>query len=93
MRRTVVIAAAGVLAGCSSMSCGASQEKLGQLKLGMSRDEAGALMGCPGKQVSENGSYVTVEWSGPDSLLMSRTYVVFLSGRVFTYSIENRGGF
>jgi|SRR5579885_1964035 hypothetical protein len=85
------------LAACSSMSCGADEQKLAQLKPGLSRADAAALMGCPGKLVGESGSspgrFSTVEWSGPGSLLFARTYVVFLDDRLYTYSTEKRGGF
>ncbi len=79
------------------MSCGADQQKLAQLKLGMTRSESSAVMGCSGKLVSESGSasgkYTMIEWSGPDSLFFSRTYVVFLDDRLYTYTTEKRGGF
>ena len=85
------------LAGCSSTSCGANEQKLAQLKPGMSHSDASAVMGCSGKLVSESGNapgkYTTIEWSGPDSLLLSRTYVVFLDDRLYTYTTEKRGGF
>ena len=85
------------LAGCSSMSCGADQQKLAQLKPGMSHGEANAVMGCSGKLVSESGrppgKYTTFEWSGPESLLFSRTYVVFLDDRLYTSTTEKRGGY
>lgn len=88
---------AALLAGCSSMSCGADQQKLAQLHPGMSRDEASAVMGCGGNLVSESGKkpgrFATVEWSGPGSLLFSRTYVVFLDGELYTFSTQKRGGF
>ena len=95
------IAAAAALVvsatGCASMGCGADQAKVAQLKPGMSRDETSTLMGCPGKLVSDSGTapgkFTTVEWSGPDSLLFSRTYVVFLDDRIYTFSTEKRGGF
>lgn len=96
MRRRALVSliAAGVaLAGCSPLGCEVSQDKLAQLKLGMSRDEASSLLGCPGKQVSQNGSFATVEWSGPQTLSLSRFYVVFLDGRVYTTATEKRGGF
>ncbi len=89
--------AAVVLAGCSSVSCGANSNKLMQLRAGMSRDQADAVMGCSGKLVSEptdtSGRFATVEWPGPDSLLFSRTHVVFLDGGLYTYSTQKRGGF
>lgn len=97
MYRSLALLALLPLAGCSAISCGANDEKLAKLKPGMSREEASGLMGCSGKLVSENnkspGKFSTIEWSGPDSLLMSRTYVVFLDDRVYTYSVERRGGF
>src|SRR5689334_5106029 len=86
-----------LLAGCSVTGCGADDDKLAKLKPGMSHEEAVGLMGCSGKLVSENGKspgrFSTVEWRGPGALPLSRTYVVFLDDRVYTYSVEKRGGF
>ncbi len=97
LHRPLVIFAATLLAGCSSLTCGANSHRLMQLRAGMSRDEASAVMGCSGKLVSETpdaaGRFATVEWSGPDSLLFSRTYLVFVDGKLSTYSTERRGGF
>ena len=91
------IAAAFWLAGCSSMSCGADEQKLAQLKPGLSREQTASLMGCSGKLVHESGAtpgrFSTVEWSGPGSLMFGRTYVVFLDDKLYTYSTEKRGGF
>jgi hypothetical protein len=97
VRQLIALAAAGILAGCSSTSCGADHDKLARLKPGMSREDANALMGCPGIQVSESGAspgrFTTVEWNGPDSLQLSRIYVVFLDGSLYTYSTQRRGGY
>jgi hypothetical protein len=88
---------AALVAGCSSVSCGANAEKLEKLKPGLTREETAEIMGCPGKPVGDEsqaaGSFRTVEWSGPGSLLMSRTYVVFQNDRLYTYETEKRGGF
>ena len=84
-------------AGCSSLSCGADQRKLAQLREGMSYQEVSQLMGCPGENVSKHGldanEFATMEWAGPDSLLFSRTHVVFYDRKLFSVMTYKRGGF
>ena len=84
-------------AGCSSLSCGVDQHKLAQLREGMSYAEVSKLMGCSGERVSEHGldpdEFATIEWAGPDSLLFSRTHVVFFDRKLFSVMTYRRGGF
>ena len=84
-------------AGCSSLSCGADQHKLAHLREGMSYEEVSKLMGCSGERVSEHGldpdEFATIEWAGPDSLLFSRTHVVFFDRKLFSVMTYGRGGF
>ena len=92
--RVLIVCVASLLGGCTSLSCGANTQKLAHLHPGMSRDETSALMGCMGKPVGGSADrFATVEWSGPGSLLFSRTYVVFLDDKLFTVSTEKRGGY
>src|SRR5262245_32956144 len=82
---------------CSSLSCGADQYKLAELREGMTYEEVSKLMGCPGNRISEHGlepdEYATIEWAGPDSLLFSRTHVVFFDRKLTSVMTYARGGF
>jgi hypothetical protein len=84
-------------AGCSSLSCGADQRKLAELREGMSYEDVSRIMGCSGTRISEHGldpgEYATIEWAGPDSLLFSRTHVLFFDRRLFSVMTYPRGGF
>ena len=84
-------------AGCSSLSCGADQRKLAQLREGMSYEEVSRIMGCGGTSIGEHGlepgKYATIEWAGPDSLLFTRTHVLFYDRRLFSVMTYPRGGF
>jgi hypothetical protein len=84
--------------GCSALSCGADQQKLAKLKPGMTYEDTSHLMGCAGRLVSvhgleEAGEYATIEWDGPDSLLFTRTQVVFFDRKLYSYTTNKRGGF
>ena len=93
----LTILCATFAAGCSSLSCGADQRKLANLRSGMTHDEVSRLMGCSGRLVRgdgfEPGTYATVDWDGPDSLLFTRTHVLFLGDRLQSYATDARGGF
>jgi hypothetical protein len=86
-----------MIAGCSSLSCGADHGKLARLHEGMSYEEVSKLMGCPGTRISKHGldpdEFSTIEWAGPDSLLFSRTHVVFFDRKLFSVMTYARGGF
>ena len=88
---------ATLAAGCSSLSCGADPQKLASLRSGMSYAEVSRLMGCSGRLVRGDGfapgEYATVDWDGPDSLLFTRTHVIFLGDRLQSYMTDPRGGF
>src|SRR5262245_7197528 len=96
-RLILVSLALAASSDCSSLSCGADQHKLDQLREGMSYEDVSKLMGCAGAQVSEHGldadEFATVEWAGPDSLLFSRTHVVFFDRKLFSVMTYRRGGF
>ena len=83
--------------GCSSLSCGADQRKLASLRTGMTQDEVSRIMGCSGRLVRGDGvapgAYATVDWDGPDSLLFTRTHVLFFGDRLQSYATDARGGF
>jgi hypothetical protein len=82
--------------GCSQWSCGANPQRLSLLKQGMTYSEVSQTMGCAGRLVRgsmpSTEGYATVEWDGPDSLLFSRTYVMFLDGRLHSVATDGRGG-
>ena len=96
-RLTLTVLCLAGTAGCSSLSCGSDQHKLAQLREGMSYEEVSRLMGCAGERVSDHGlepdEFATIAWAGPDSLLFSRTHVVFFDRRLFSVMIYTRGGF
>jgi hypothetical protein len=83
--------------GCSSLSCGADQRNLAELREGMSYEEVSQIMGCSGERISEHGlepgEYATIEWAGPDSLLFGRTHAVFFDRRLLSVMTYGRGGF
>ena len=39
------------------------------------------------------GAYATVDWDGPDSLLFTRTHVLFFGDRLLSYATDARGSF
>src|SRR5258708_4476679 len=82
------VAAAGLTASCSSLSCGADHRKLAQLSVGMDYEQVAKIMGCAGRIVSGDNlnTYATIQWDGPDSLLFNRTYVIFLDRKLQRYS-------
>lgn len=92
-----IVICVSVVAGCSSLSCGADQRKLSELRPGMTYEETSRIMGCGGKLVSKDGlapgEYATVEWQGPGSLLFTITHLHFLDRRLQFYTTDERGGF
>jgi hypothetical protein len=91
---TILVAVCGLLlAGCAAQ-CGASAEKLAELRRGMSYEETSRIMGCSGSVVTEygpeTGDYATVEWNGPSSFF-TRTRMDFLYGKLLSYTTEPRG--
>ena len=80
--------------GCAQ-SCSASADKLAALQRGMTYDQATAVMGCVGTQVTPNGpdsaDMSTVEWSGPNRDFVTRTQLDFQDGRLLSYTSSNRG--
>ncbi len=86
----LALAAAASTTGCAS-SCSATPDKLAALKRGMNYDEATAVMGCPGTQMTHD-DISTVEWDGPDRGMVSRTQLDFRDGRLLSFTTGNRGG-
>jgi hypothetical protein len=86
----LVLAAASSTTGCAS-SCSANADKLAALKRGMSYEDAAGVMGCPGTQVTHD-DVSTVEWSGPDRGMVSRTQLDFRDGHLLSFTTGNRGG-
>ncbi len=86
----LVLAAASSTAGCAS-SCSATADKLAALQRGMSYDEATHVMGCPGTPVTHD-DVSTVEWSGPERGMVSRTQLDFRDGHLLSFTTGNRGG-
>ena len=82
-------------AGCAS-ACGVNDAKLNELRRGMTYDEAAAVMGCDGRQVSAasvaSGDFSTVEWDGPASRISTRTQIDFENGRLLSFTTERRFG-
>jgi len=97
VRPFLAIAMLAASAGCSSLTCGANQHKLAELREGMSYEDVSRIMGCGGTQVSEHGlepgEYATMAWDGPDSLLFSRTHAVFFDRKLLSVMTDKRGGF
>lgn len=93
----LVILCATLASGCSSLSCGADQRKLANLRSGMTYDEVSRIMGCSGRLVRGDrfapGEYATMDWDGPDSLLFTRTHMVFFGDKLHSYATDARGGF
>lgn len=93
----LAILCATLAAGCSSLSCGADRQKLASLRSGMTYDEVSRIMGCSGRLVRGDGfapgAYATVDWDGPDSLLFTRTHMVFFGDKLHSYATDARGGF
>jgi hypothetical protein len=91
----LVLAAASSATGCAS-SCSANADKLAALKRGMSYEDAAGVMGCSGTQVTRNAPETadvsTVEWSGPDRGMVSRTQLDFRDGHLLSFTTGNRGG-
>jgi hypothetical protein len=96
LRVSLALVALAAATGCSSLSCGANQHRLAQLRDGMSYEQVSQIMGCGGTRVSEHGldpgEYATIEWAGPDSLLFSRTHVVFFDRKLQAVMLYARGG-
>jgi hypothetical protein len=89
-----VLADAMALPGCA-LNCGATTDKLANLRRGMNYDEVKQVMGCAGMAVTEYGpataDYASVEWNGPESMVFSRTRLDFLDGKLLSYTTERRG--
>jgi len=89
-----VLSGAMALPGCA-LSCGATTDKLANLRRGMSYDEVKQVMGCAGMTVTDygpaNADYAIVEWNGPGSMVFGRTRLDFLDGKLLSYSTETRG--
>lgn len=97
-RRLITMAiCTSVVTGCSSLSCGADQRKLSELRPGMTYEETSRIMGCAGKLVSKDGlmpgEHATVEWQGPDSLLFTVTHLHYFDRKLQFYTTDKRGGF
>jgi hypothetical protein len=90
----LAVASLSLTSGCA-LTCSASDQKLAELRRGMTYGEASQVMGCPGWVVSDytptTGDYATVEYNGPSSLFM-RTRLDFLQGKLLYYTTEARGG-
>ena len=91
--QVALLTAGALLAACAS-DCGASADKLAQLRRGMTYQEATSVMGCEGKQASlaapDSGSLATVEWDGPEFHLSRRTQLDFLDGRLLSFTTGQR---
>jgi hypothetical protein len=90
----IAIAMATLIPGCTA-ACGANPQRLAALRRGMTYAETAQIMGCPGTVVTANNpagsDYATVEWSGPDSSLFTRTQVDFQDGKLLSYTTGRRG--
>jgi hypothetical protein len=88
----LILAAASSTTGCAP-GCSANADKLAALQRGMSYDEAAGVMGCPGTQVSKHDTsdVSTVEWSGPNRGMVSRTQLDFRDGHLLSFTTGNRG--
>ena len=79
-----------MIGGCTAQ-CGATAEKLAKLQPGMSYEETRSIMGCPGRLVMQlrpaSADYATVEWNGPDTILM-RTRIDFIDGKLRFYTTD-----
>jgi hypothetical protein len=91
----LVLAAASSTAACAP-GCSATAPKLAALQRGMSYEEATGVMGCSGTQVTRNApdtaEVSTVEWSGPERGMVSRTQLDFRDGKLLSFTTGNRGG-
>jgi hypothetical protein len=63
----------------------------------MSYDEVGTVMGCPGRLVrgsfADGGTYAIAEWSGPTSLFLHQTDMMFFDRRLLWYDAQSAPGF
>jgi hypothetical protein len=91
----VLLASFASVTACSTVSCGANGQKLSRLAPGMAYEEVAGVLGCSGRLVRGSldspDEYATVEWDGPDSLLFTRTDMIFLDRRLLSFSIQPRG--
>lgn len=94
-RICLLAAVASLASGCAS-GCGVNDEKLSELRRGMTYAETAEVMGCDGRQVSAasiaSGDFATVEWDGPAQRISTRTQLDFENGRLLSFTTGRRFG-